>query len=160
MSKNLPLILGAVTLTLLIVTGGVVLFFTQETSKMATAPEVVTQQTSAGSDAVTISSGTSNNQSTSMTTNTSTTATSGSSTGVQKLTLDELSKFNGLNGAKCYLVVDKIVYDATNFDLFMNGFHTPSRSTVKCGTDASAEIDKSPHGRSKLAIMTKVGELQ
>ena len=39
------------------------------------------------------------------------------------------------------------------------GRHTPSGGRARCGLDLTDVIDESPHGRSKLRLLDKVGTL-
>jgi predicted heme/steroid binding protein len=71
----------------------------------------------------------------------------------------ELSKFNGLNGNKCYAAVDGVVYDLSNFSLWRNGVHSPSGGQASCGKDLSSVINNASHGKGKLRIVPVVGDL-
>jgi predicted heme/steroid binding protein len=73
------------------------------------------------------------------------------------LTEAELADFDGLDGNKCYAVVDGVVYDLSNFGLWRNGVHSPSGGLASCGRDLSDVITQSPHGKSKLNVVPVVG---
>jgi predicted heme/steroid binding protein len=73
------------------------------------------------------------------------------------LTEAELAEFDGLDGNKCYAVVDGVVYDLSNFGLWRNGVHSPSGGLASCGRDLSDVITQSPHGKSKLNVVPVVG---
>lgn len=76
------------------------------------------------------------------------------------VTKSELAKSNGKNGNKCFVAVDGTVYEIGDFSLWQNGEHTPSEGQAYCGADMSKVIDKSPHGRSVLKLLTKIGPLK
>jgi hypothetical protein len=40
------------------------------------------------------------------------------------------------------------------------GRHTPSGGRARCGLDLSDVIDESPHGKSKLRLLKKVGSFE
>lgn len=71
-------------------------------------------------------------------------------------TLDELSKYNGQNGAKAYVAVNGVVYDVTNAKNWTNGSHEGHSA----GQDLSSVINQSPHGSSVLKDLPVVGKLQ
>jgi predicted heme/steroid binding protein len=52
------------------------------------------------------------------------------------------------------------VYLIEGFDLWKDGEHLPSGGRARCGFDLTKVMDEeSPHGRSKLALLKKVGTL-
>jgi predicted heme/steroid binding protein len=71
----------------------------------------------------------------------------------------ELTESDGLNGNKCYVVVDGTVYDLSNFGLWRNGVHSPSGGLASCGRDLSDVITQAPHGKGKLNVVPVVGTL-
>ena len=72
------------------------------------------------------------------------------------MTLEELAKFNGQNGAKAYVAVDGIIYDVTNVKSWKGGKH----KGYKAGNDLTVAImKKSPHGTAVLKKLEKVGTL-
>lgn len=73
---------------------------------------------------------------------------------------ETLAKNDGQNGNKCYVAVDGTVYQIEGFALWASGKHEPSGGRARCGQDLSAVIDQSPHGRSKLNLLTVVGKLE
>lgn len=75
---------------------------------------------------------------------------------LKSYTLDELSKYNGINGKKAYVAYKGLVYDVTDVPEWKNGKHHGQ----KAGTDLSAELGKSPHGESVLKDLTVVGKLK
>ena len=71
------------------------------------------------------------------------------------LTLAELSKFNGQNGAKAYIAAYGIVYDVTDVKAWKGGKHKGHEA----GQDVSILIKKSPHGKSVLKKLRAIGKL-
>lgn len=80
--------------------------------------------------------------------------------GVQKYTVEELARHDGINGHDCLVAVDGDVYLIKGFALWSMGQHTPSGGRARCGLDLTKVIDESPHGRSKLQLLKKVGVLE
>lgn len=76
------------------------------------------------------------------------------------ITVADLARFDGRNGNACYVAVDKTVYLIEGKTLWQEGEHLPSSGQAMCGKDLTAVIERSPHGRSKLATLTVVGQLQ
>jgi predicted heme/steroid binding protein len=70
-----------------------------------------------------------------------------------------LAAADGKNGHDCLVAVDGMVYKIENKPLWQNGEHVTSEGQAYCGADMTAAIDKSPHGRSKLAELEKIGPL-
>jgi predicted heme/steroid binding protein len=68
-----------------------------------------------------------------------------------------LAKFDGQNGSKCYVAVDGTVYEIDQGLLWKDGQHSTSNGQASCGRDLSEVIKQSPHGKSKLEQLTKVG---
>lgn len=79
------------------------------------------------------------------------------STQNQKLNTASLNEFNGKDGKKCYVAIDTTVYEIQQGRLWNNGLHDTSRGYARCGKDLTEVIKKSPHGRSKLKELPKVG---
>ena len=76
------------------------------------------------------------------------------------VTESELVKADGKNGNQCYVVVDNIVYSISGFVLWADGIHSPSGGRARCGKDLSSVINQSPHGKSKLNLLQKIGVYQ
>lgn len=73
-----------------------------------------------------------------------------------ELTLEELAKFNGKDGARAYVAVDGIIYDVTDSAFWKDGAH----NGFEAGKDLTAEIkEKSPHGVAKLENVKEIGKL-
>jgi predicted heme/steroid binding protein len=74
-------------------------------------------------------------------------------------TLEQLAEHNGEEGTDCLVAVDGDVYLIEGFALWQMGEHIPSGGRARCGLDLTEVIDESPHGRSKLDLLRKVGNL-
>lgn len=88
----------------------------------------------------------------------STTATNSQQT--SSISVSDLAKNNGLDGAKCWVAVNGVVYDASSNSQWRNGQHTPSRGQAKCGEDLTNVITRSPHGTDVLSNIPVIGNLQ
>ena len=90
----------------------------------------------------------------------SNTAASGAGESVERsYTLEQLAEYNGEDGTDCLVAVDGDVYLIEGFALWQMGEHVPSGGRARCGLDLTEVIDESPHGRSKLDLLRKVGNL-
>ncbi len=72
-------------------------------------------------------------------------------------TLEELSEFDGKDGARAYVAVQGVIYDVTDLPKWEGGTHN--------GYDAGQDLtdiilNKSPHGLSTLERAIKVGILE
>lgn len=74
-------------------------------------------------------------------------------------TVEELARYDGSDGNRCLAAVDGDVYLIEGFALWQMGEHLPSGGRARCGLDLTEAIDESPHGRSKLQLLEKVGTL-
>ena len=74
-------------------------------------------------------------------------------------TLEELGGYDGGADNQCLVAVDGDVYLIEGFALWAAGEHLPSGGRARCGLDLTEVIDESPHGRSKLQLLKKVGTL-
>jgi predicted heme/steroid binding protein len=79
--------------------------------------------------------------------------------GDRSYTPAELSMFDGRDNTQCLIAVDGAVYLIEGFELWRSGDHTTSGGRARCGQDLTAVIGESPHGRSKLILLEKVGTL-
>lgn len=78
----------------------------------------------------------------------------------QKFTLNELSKYNGKNGAKAYVAVNRVVYDVSNLPGWPQGKHFCPGALA--GKDISSLWSKIPRSHRKsdfLKRFTVVGTL-
>lgn len=103
-----------------------------------------------------------NTSSQSSTTSTETDNSDGSAaTSTEKVvTSSELADANGKSGNPCYVVVDGVAYSISGFALWADGLHSPSGGRARCGKDLSSVIGQSPHGKSKLNLLQRVGVYQ
>lgn len=81
-------------------------------------------------------------------------------TAADSYTLEELARHDGVDGHDCLVAVDGDVYLIEGFALWSMGRHTPSGGRARCGLDLTEVIDESPHGKSKLRLLKKVGTLE
>lgn len=70
-------------------------------------------------------------------------------------TTEELSEFNGKNGAKAYVAVNDTVYDVTGVEAWKGGKHHGNLA----GTDVTEALKHAPHGDSVLKDLPVVGKL-
>jgi predicted heme/steroid binding protein len=75
-------------------------------------------------------------------------------------TVEELAQYDGKDENQCLVAVDGDVYLIEGFALWQMGEHLPSGGRARCGLDLTEVIDESPHGRSKLQLLKKVGTLE
>jgi len=76
------------------------------------------------------------------------------------ISLAEVSRQTGQNGASCWVVVDGTVYEISGFVLWADGVHSSSGGRARCGKDLSEVINQSPHGKSKLKYLKEIGRFQ
>ncbi len=88
-----------------------------------------------------------------------TAASSAGESADRSYTLEQLAEHNGEEGTDCLVAVDGDVYLIEGFALWQMGEHVPSGGRARCGLDLTEVIDESPHGRSKLNLLRKVGNL-
>lgn len=70
-------------------------------------------------------------------------------------TLEELSKFDGMDGAAAYIAIDRIVYNVTDADGWTEGEH----EGYFAGQDLTAAFESSPHKASMLNALEIMGRL-
>jgi len=70
-----------------------------------------------------------------------------------------LARYDGKDGNDCLVAVNGEVYLIEGFALWQMGEHLPSGGRARCGLDLTEVINESPHGRSKLQLLKKVGTL-
>lgn len=79
--------------------------------------------------------------------------------GMLRLTLSQLSQYDGKSGRRGFIAVGGIVYEVTNSSRWRNGIHNGD-SSIAAGNDLTRLIDSiSPHGRGVLANLPVVGTL-
>ena len=82
------------------------------------------------------------------------------SSGGRVFTLDELSGYDGKDGAKAYVAVDGAVYDVTGSRIWPEGAHGTCGLGASAGRDLSEIMRKAPSNmRALLEKMPVVGEL-
>ena len=74
----------------------------------------------------------------------------------EKLTPEQLAKFNGSSGEKTYVAVGGKVYDVSDSDLWEDGEHMGAHDA---GRDLTAEMEDAPHGAEVLENFPVVGEI-
>lgn len=72
---------------------------------------------------------------------------------MEKFTKESLAKFDGKNGRPAYVAIDGEVYDVTGNPHWAEGEHHGNLA----GRDLTVEIGQSPHGKSVLGKLKKVG---
>lgn len=73
-----------------------------------------------------------------------------------RLTVSQLSQFDGQNGGLAYLAFEGDIYDVTNASGFENGVH---QGMHLAGQDVTDILPTAPHGTSILSQLTIIGEL-
>jgi predicted heme/steroid binding protein len=74
----------------------------------------------------------------------------------RRFTLEELSLYDGRNGAPAYVAYAGIVYDVSRSYHWRGGRHWASH---RAGSDLTAELADAPHGVENLARFPAVGIL-
>ena len=76
---------------------------------------------------------------------------------LQTFTMEEISEFDGQDGRPAYVVVDGLVYDVTDSNMWRGGMH---QGQFQAGQDLTDEIqNQSPHGTGVLNRMEVVGRI-
>ena len=76
-----------------------------------------------------------------------------------ELTLDELKRFDGLEGRPAYVALQGVVYDVTSSRLWRAGEHDPSDGKALAGRDLTPIFEKAPHGVENLKRFPVVGRI-
>jgi len=74
-----------------------------------------------------------------------------------EMTIDELKKHNGQNGAKAYIAYKNVVYDVTDSPLWKEGNHQGSHTA---GHDLTSELPDAPHSTEVFKRFKVVGRLE
>ncbi len=74
----------------------------------------------------------------------------------RKFTVEELQKFDGLDGNPAYIAYKEKVYDVTDSSFWLGGDHLGAH---QAGKDLTAEMDLAPHGPENLDRVKLVGSL-
>lgn len=72
------------------------------------------------------------------------------------MTLEELSRYNGKNGAKAYVAYKGVVYDLTDSDMWENGEHQGDHAA---GVDLTEAMGDAPHADDVLKSFKVVAKL-
>lgn len=75
---------------------------------------------------------------------------------MEEFTKEELEKYNGKDGAKCYIAYQGQVYDVTDSMLWDDGDH---QGLHEGGMDLTEEMDDSPHDDDVMEDFPVVGTL-
>ncbi|NYT19869.1 MAG: cytochrome B5 [Methanosarcinales archaeon] len=75
---------------------------------------------------------------------------------MEEFTKEELAKFNGKDGAKCYIAYQGKVYDVTDSILWDDGDH---QGMHEAGIDLTEEMDDSPHDDDVMEEIPVIGTL-
>lgn len=75
-------------------------------------------------------------------------------------TMEQIKAANGKDSNPCYVALEGVAYEIKQGNKWRNGEHTTSEGQAYCGMDATDIIKKSPHGKSVLSLLTKVGTVQ
>ncbi len=78
-------------------------------------------------------------------------------TNEKEFTLEELAKFDGVDGKPAYFAYRGKVYYVTASEMFANGDHMGAH---QAGTDLTAAMDEAPHGEEVLISFPPIGVLK
>ena len=78
------------------------------------------------------------------------------SSNLRVFTLEELSQYNGKDGAPIYIAYQGLIYDVSGSYFFRGGRHWV---THHAGNDLTAEISSAPHTDALLKRFSVVGQL-
>lgn len=82
---------------------------------------------------------------------------SGNDDGLKEFTLEELAKFDGMDGRSAYIAYDGMVYDVTDSELWESGTHFDAH---QAGQDLTEFMKDAPHTEEILIEnFTVVGKL-
>ncbi|MDM5270925.1 2-oxoacid:acceptor oxidoreductase subunit alpha [Sulfurovum sp. zt1-1] len=73
------------------------------------------------------------------------------------MTMDELKKYNGRNGAKAYVAYNNVIYDVTESPLWQEGDH---EGIHFAGEDLTSQLTGAPHGAEVFEGFTAVDTLE
>ena len=73
------------------------------------------------------------------------------------LTIEELAKFDGMNGNKAYIAIEGKIYDVTDIEPWKGGKH----NGYTAGKDLTNEIKTvAPHGMTPIEKLTPIGTIK
>ena len=76
-----------------------------------------------------------------------------------KMTLEELSQYDGQEGRPTYVAIHGLVYDLSKCRYWKNGAHEPSFGKAFAGKDLTQVLKETPHGMSRVKRYPIVGEI-
>jgi predicted heme/steroid binding protein len=75
---------------------------------------------------------------------------------MRRFTKEELSQYNGKDGASAYIAYESKVYDVSHSFLWQKGQHQVLHTA---GMDLTTELDAAPHGADMLERFPVIGML-
>ena len=80
--------------------------------------------------------------------------------GEQVFTVDDLARFDGMDGRAAYVAVDGVVYDVSDSRMWPEGKHSACGLGAVAGRDLSEVLEKAPSNmRALIEQMPAVGRL-
>jgi predicted heme/steroid binding protein len=76
------------------------------------------------------------------------------------VSMAEIEAADGKEGRDCLVGIDGVVYKISDSALWQDGQHSPSGGEAYCGADLSEALKHSPHGKSKLEQLDKIGTIK
>ncbi len=73
------------------------------------------------------------------------------------MTIEELARFDGVDGRATYVAVNGIIYDISSSQLWQSGRHEGGH---KAGQDLTEELQSAPHLKSVIERFPVVGKVQ
>ncbi|RLB73542.1 MAG: hypothetical protein DRH06_10530 [Deltaproteobacteria bacterium] len=73
------------------------------------------------------------------------------------MTIEELARFDGIDGRATYVAVNGIIYDISSSQLWQSGRHEGGH---KAGQDLTEELRSAPHLKSVIERFPVVGKVQ
>lgn len=83
----------------------------------------------------------------------------GSSDQLRDVSNAELAQADGKENRPCFVVLDQVVYEVKQGKNWKDGEHITSEGLAHCGLDLTAIIKESPHGKSIIPLLKKIGPL-
>ncbi len=76
---------------------------------------------------------------------------------MNEFSLEDLKKYNGIDGNKAYVAYNGLVYDVTDSFLWKGGKH---QACHFAGTDLTGQLETAPHGLDFLNKFPIIGKLK
>ena len=73
------------------------------------------------------------------------------------MTIEELARFDGVDGRATYVAVNGIIYDISSSQLWQSGRHEGGH---KAGQDLTEELQSAPHLRTAIERFPVVGKIE